>query len=265
MQLSVPPARRAMNYLSVAEARERRGLRLVLSSGVPGPWGEAAKAVLAVRGVRYLPVEQIAMGANEELLAWIGHRNAPIACLDDEPPLTGWLDILLLAERLGSGPSLLPESEGDRVLCLGFITEIAGNDGFGWNRRHQTMAGYLDDGAAAQRLEPLVSAYAVTPEAIARAPARLATILGGLAEQLRRQHAAGSDYFVASSLTALDIYWACFSMMVRPLPADVNPMPDWLWPLYRRCDQTVEAAIDPVLIAHRDRIYERYIGLPLDY
>ena len=127
------------------------------------------------------------------------------------------------------------------------------------------MAGYLDDGAAAQRLEPLVSAYAVTPEAIARAPARLATILGGLAEQLRRQHAAGSDYFVASSLTALDIYWACFSMMVRPLPADVNPMPDWLWPLYRRCDQTVEAAIDPVLIAHRDRIYERYIGLPLDY
>jgi glutathione S-transferase len=32
-------------YLSVAEAREQPGLRLVLSVGVPGPWGEAAKAL----------------------------------------------------------------------------------------------------------------------------------------------------------------------------------------------------------------------------
>jgi glutathione S-transferase len=254
-----------MDYLSVAEARARPGLRLVLTSNVPGPWGEAAKAVLAARGVKYLPVEQRAMEPNTDLLAWTGHRNAPIACLDDEPPLTSWLDIVLLAERLGAGPSLLPADEGDRALCLGFITAIAGTDGFGWNRRHQVMAAYLDGTSRDDALQPLVRAYAVTPEAIERAPRRLAAILTGLANQLRDRQAAGSDYFIGNALTALDLYWACFSMMVRPLPANVNPMPDWLRPLYGRCEAQVEAAIDPILIAARDRIYQRHIGLPLDY
>ena len=34
-----------MEYLSVEEAKNRSGLRLVLTRGVPGPWGEAAKAI----------------------------------------------------------------------------------------------------------------------------------------------------------------------------------------------------------------------------
>ena len=256
-------------YLSVAEARRRSGLRLVLTAGVPGPWGESAKAVLNARNVSYLAVEQVAMAANEELLAWTGHRNAPIACLDDEPPLTGWLDILLLAERLGSGQSLLPENEQDRVLCLGHITEIAGTDGFGWNRRIELMSGYLNgeadaDDAPADML-PHMRTYGVTLETIARAPGRMVAILGGLTERLRAQQAAGSGYFIGTDLTALDLYWACFSMMVRPLPQDVNPMPDWLRPLYTGCNAAVDAAIDPILIAHRDRIYQRHIGLPLEY
>ncbi len=258
-----------MKYLSVAEARERPGLRLVLTAGVPGPWSEAAKAVLTLRGVSYLPVEQKAMAPNEELLAWTGHRNAPIACLNDEPPLAGWLDIVLLAERLGSGPLLLPRGEDDRALCLGYVTELAGADGFGWNRRHQVMAGYLGDelpveGASTQLLR-LLKDYATTQAAIASAPHRIVAILDGLAGRLHSQRAAGSNYFIGAALTALDIYWACFSMMVRPLPVEVNPMPDWLRPLYDRCDAAVNAAIDPILIAHRDRIYEHYIGLPLDY
>ena len=258
-----------IEYLSVAEARRRAGLRLVLTAGVPGPWGESAKAVLNARKVRYLPVAQAAMAANEELQAWTGHRNAPIACLDDEPPLTAWLDILLLAERLGRGPSLIPESERDRVLCLGHITEIAGTDGFGWNRRIELMAGYLNgeadaDDAPADML-PHMKTYGVTQESIARAPGRMAAILGALAERLRSQQAAGSDYFIGTDLSALDLYWACFSMMVRPLPQDINPMPDWLRPLYSGCDETVNAALDPILIAHRDRIYQRHIGLPLEY
>ena len=32
-----------MEYLSVAEARGLRGLRLVLSAGSPGPWSIAAR------------------------------------------------------------------------------------------------------------------------------------------------------------------------------------------------------------------------------
>lgn len=258
-----------IKYLSVAEGRQRSGLRLVLTAGVPGPWSESAKAVLNARKVSYVPVEQLAMAPNEELRAWTGHRNAPIACLDDEPPLTTWLEILLLAERLGSGPPLLPENEQDRALCLGYLTEIAGTDGLGWNRRIELMSGYLsgeaDAAAAPADMLPHMKAYGVTLEAIARAPGRMVAILGGLAERLRAQQAAGSDYFIGTGLTALDLYWACFSMMVRPLPQDVNPMPDWLRPLYTGCNAAVDAAIDPILIAHRDRIYQRHIGLPLEY
>lgn len=257
-----------MQYLTVAEARQRSGLRLVLTTGVPGPWGEAAKAVLKIRGVGYLPVAQQAMAPNEELVQWTGQRNAPIACLNDEPPLTSWLDILLLAERLGTGPSLLPADELDRALCLGLATEIAGTDGFGWNRRHQVIGAHLHGPggyAVPAGMEPIVKAYGVTPAAIDRASHRLCEILGGLARQLARQAAVGSGYLVGRSLSAADIYWACFSMMVAPLDAAVNPMPDWLRPLYSQCDDRVKAALDPSLLTHRDRVYAEHIGLPLEY
>lgn len=255
-----------LDYLSVEAARTCPGLRLVLTAGVPGPWSEAAKAVMRARRVDFVAVRQEAMQPNEALLAWTGHRNAPIACLDDEPPLTGWLEILLLAERLGQGPSLLPADEAERALCLGFVTAIAGPDGLGWQRRVQMSAAYLDGpGASNAGLQQILRDYGVTPAAVARTSPRLVAILGGLAGQLRRQQAAGSPYFIGTGLTALDLYWACFSMMLRPLQAEVNPMPEWLWPLYSTVDGTVAPAIDPLLIAHRDRIYGTHIALPLDY
>ncbi len=251
-----------MHYLSVAEARQATGLRLVLTAGVPGPWGEAVKAVFKVRGVGYIPVEQIAMEANDELFAWTGHRNAPILCSDAKPPRTTWLEILLLAEQAGCGPALLPEVFEHRALCLGLITEIAGTDGLGWNRRLQMMAMVpkVDNAPASMARD-----YGMSCAAVARAPDRVASILRGLAGQLERQKAAGSDFLVGEALSAADLYWACFSMMVRPLPPEVNPMPDWLWPLYSRCGEVVDQAVAPILIEHRDRIYRDHIGLPLDY
>jgi glutathione S-transferase len=253
-----------LQYLSVAEARGLSGLRLVLTAGVPGPWGEAAKAVFGFCKVPFAPVAQQAMAPNDELVAWTGHRNAPIACLDDAPPLTGWHEILLLAEELGQGPSLLPADPAERALCLGLCLEVAGRDGLGWNRRLQIMAAPVMAGGN-PALEELARTYGVTRETIARAPARNAAILSGLAAQLQRQANAGSGYLVGSALSAADLYWACFSMMVAPLPQAVNPMPDWLRTSYADCDPVTAAALDPLLIAHRDRIYAEHIGLPLDY
>ena len=34
-----------MHYHTIAEARSMPGTRLILTAGVPGPWGEAAKAI----------------------------------------------------------------------------------------------------------------------------------------------------------------------------------------------------------------------------
>src|SRR5260370_27269108 len=74
--------RNDMKYISVAEARNLPGLRLVLTAHMPGPWGEAAKAVLSVRQVKFVPVLQAAMEVNDDLCAWTGVRKSPVAVLD---------------------------------------------------------------------------------------------------------------------------------------------------------------------------------------
>ena len=63
-----------MEYLSIEEAKGMTGLRLVLTKGVPGPWSEAAKAVLNLRGVHFIAVEQKGGGRNPDLKT---HRTRP--------------------------------------------------------------------------------------------------------------------------------------------------------------------------------------------
>jgi hypothetical protein len=144
-----------MEYLTVEEARERSGLRLVLTRGVPGPWSEAAKALFTLRNVDYAPVQQIAGGDNPELVEWTRHRNAPIALYENEAPRVRWLELLDLAERLGSGPSLIPENRDDRMLMLGLINEIAGERGMSWNARLLMFhAGIVAQGPGAAKKTP---------------------------------------------------------------------------------------------------------------
>ena len=53
--------------------------------------------------------------------------------------------------------------------------------------------------------------------------------------------------------------------MVAPLPPGDAPMPDAVREGWGKVPALVEAALDPALIAHRDFIYARHIGLPLDF
>lgn len=105
-----------MDYCKVTDAKRLTGLRLVLTAHVPGPWGESAKKIFEYKSVPYVPVAQYAGQENAELVAWAGIRNAPIALFDDEPPRTGWYDILMLGERLEPAKPLLPASSEQRVL-----------------------------------------------------------------------------------------------------------------------------------------------------
>ncbi|HEY2774583.1 MAG TPA: hypothetical protein VGK20_11110 [Candidatus Binatia bacterium] len=258
----------AFEYLSVADARSRRGLRLVLSAGVPGPWGEAAKSILHVKSIPYAAVAQYATMANEELVEWTGHANAPVAMCDDEPPRSGWAEILFLAERVAPEPSLVPADALERALMFGLAREICGEHGLGWSRRLMMIDSLVAPGAPEQGRragEVLGARYGYSAEVAAAAPARVASILVAFSAQLGRQRAAGRDFLVGSSLTALDIYWAAFTVMLAPLAGADCPLPDNLRRWYSAVGPVVAAALDPALLEHRDRIYRSYLKLPMTF
>ena len=257
-----------MEYLPVAKAKDMPGLRLVLTAYMPGPWGEAAKYILGARNIDFVPVEQLAMETNDELFAWTGMRNAPIAMYNDEPPQSTWLEILLLAERIGSGPSLIPEDPIDRALMMGFSTELCSPDGFGWNRRLEMMgrpSTRNPSGDTKYDMTRMTRSYGVSQESIDRAPKRMISIMQGMATQLKKQRAAGSDYLVGDRLSACDLHWAAIGGFVKPLPPEQCPMPDFMRDNYSHLTPELAAALDPILLEHRERVYQRHIKLPMDF
>ncbi|UZW57525.1 hypothetical protein NUH86_18255 [Sphingobium sp. JS3065] len=252
-----------MEYLSVNEARNSPGLRLVLTAHVPGPWGQAAKAVLGFRSVDYLPVAQMAGEANDELVEWTGMRNAPIAVLDDEPPCSGWLEILFLAERLGRGPSLLPDHAEDRQICLGIAAEICGFWGLGWCRRISMWT--LSGPAKTSGSQRLRDQYGFAPDTAASAPERLFQILSGLDQRLAAQHSLGNRYLVGDRPTAADLYWASFSIMFDVPDHLADHIPAYQRAMYDTYEPRVAGVLSDRLIAHRDHIFQDVIGLPLEF
>ena len=259
-----------MKYLDVESARSRRDLRLVLTQGVPGPWGEAAKGLFRVKRIPYTAVAQQGGGENAALREWTGHANAPIVVCEDEPPRSAWSEILFFVERRAPDPPLIPRDPRNRALMFGLSHELCGEDGFGWNRRlmmvHQALSAPASSespvGVAMRRLG---ARYGYSPSAATAAPQRCAEILQLLASQLHRQRERDRHFFVGASLSALDVYWAAFAALASPLPAALCPMPDFLRPLYQATSPLVTAALDPILIEHRDGIYEEFLELPLDF
>ena len=257
----------ATEYVDIDTARNARGLRLVLTRGVPGPWSQAAKGIFWVKRVPHLRVAQEAGGENTALVEWTGSANAPVAVYDDEPPRSGWIDILRLAERVAPEPSLIPEDPHLRAMMFGYANELCGEQGFGWNRRLMMIDRMLPrDGEPLRGEGPaqtLGRRYGYSRDAAAKAPARVAAILRALSTRLRDQHAAGRPFFIGERLSALDIYWATFAALVEPLPSDLCPTPDYLRPFYVLGDPEVRSAADPLLLEHRDRIYREYLELPV--
>lgn len=254
-----------MKYLSVEEAIDMPGLRLVLTAGVPGPWGESAKAIMAYKGLAFTPVLQQGGGENEALRNWTGQTSAPVAVYDNLPPACHWLDLLMLAERLAPDTPLVPLDCGERVTVLGLSALVAGVDGFGWNRRLQMLAPMMTLDEPPAMIRRLADKYGWSVSAYAAATARLQAISGELDGRLARQQTLGSDYLVGNTVSAADFYWANFAGMVKPLGPQVNPMPDYMRATYESTDAATLACLTPRLEAHRDRMYERHIALPLDF
>jgi glutathione S-transferase len=261
---SAPKPRAPIEFVDFETARRAKGLRVVVVSGIPSPWSEAAKAILQIKRIPWVAVRLDQ--ANDAMAEWTGERSGPVAMYADEPPRGRFTDILFLAERLAPEVTLLPHDLAARALVLGLSHEICGEMGLGWCRRnlavHAGLNG-LEGGFAEGVAQYLGRKYGYHPEQALQYRERVIALLQLLSARLVAQHEAESRFFVGDHLTVLDLYSATFMALFAPLPHEHCPMPESVRAVFAWRDDEIEAALDPVLLRHRDHVYERYIGLPL--
>lgn len=250
-------------YVSVEDAIARRGLRMVLLSKVPSPWGEAAKGIFHVKGVDFAAVRLVYDDA--ALKSWAGQLSAPVAIYDDEPPRSGWAEILMLAERLAPQPELLPLEPNARGRAVLLAEKICGRGGLGWCRRLQLVhAGLTNAGGFASRVAGYLGGkYGYDAAAAEQHTPHVVGLLGELAGILRSRRDAGEAYYLGDELSAVDIYSATFMALFSPLPQEQCDMYPGLRAAFEWRDPETARALDPVLLEHRDMMYERHLQLPL--
>jgi glutathione S-transferase len=253
----------SFEYLTPEQAVSRRGMRMVVVGHVPSPWGEAAKGIFHVKRIDFAAVRLVY--DNEALKAWAGQLSGPVAIYDDEPPRSGWAEILLLAERLAPEPPLLPGDPDARARALALAEDFCGVRGLGWNRRLQMVhAGLNNTGGFASRVAGyLGNKYGYDAAASAQSQARVIELLGKFASALRAQREAGQPYYLGAALSVVDIYSATFMALFKPLPPQHCDMHAGLRAAFEWLDEATAAALDPILLEHRDMMYSRHLALPL--
>ncbi|MEC9247789.1 MAG: hypothetical protein VX986_02080 [Pseudomonadota bacterium] len=248
-----------MRYVDINEAIKMEGLRIVIVKAMPSAWGVAAKALIEFKEIDFAVAHQIPMAENPELLAWSGVNSGPVVAWNEEQPINRWNDILFLLERLNPQKQLVPENPAERISVLGLSHEICGELGFGWNRRLDLIRPG-DDGM----ISDFAKKYGYTKEDAAVANTRVIRLMKEMTRILRSQRGKGSDYFVGTTVTAVDFYWAAFSNFVSIQPQEVCPMNPDARPMFENTPAEIIEAIDPILIEHRDRIMDRYYKIPLE-
>ena len=253
----------AFQYVTVDEAVPCDGLRMVVVGGVPSPWGEAAKGILHIKRIDWVAVRLA--HDSEALLKWAGQRSGPVVMLNQEPPRSGWAEILLLAERLAPNPALLPKDPAERALAFGLAHEILGEEGLAWTRRLQLVHAALIGGRGFS--EPiakyLAKKYGYRAQASETFGSRVIELLQMLAVRLQAQRARGSRYYLGDSLSAADVYSATCMALFRPLPPEQCPMDGNTRQIFETLDAPTAAALDPILLEHRDMMYAHHLELPL--
>ncbi|MCC5873021.1 MAG: hypothetical protein JJU22_11540 [Gammaproteobacteria bacterium] len=251
-----------VEVVSIAEARERDGLRMVSLAGVPSPWTEAAKGIFRVKGIDYVLAQRGEDEPQDAAAQWVGNVGVPAVVYNDERVRIGWAEILLLAERLAPAPALLPSDPEKRALALGLSHEVCGELGLGWSQR-LVMIGVslgLRDGEGFPRQigEYLAPRYGWQDGFDEIGKARVLDILGMFSRRLD-----GHEYLMEDRLTAVDIYLATFVNLLRPLPPQQLPMVEMIRTAYTSTDPDIMAACDERIRAHQERIYERHLELPV--
>ncbi len=252
--------------IDIEQARHASGLRIVTLARVPSPWGEALKGILHIKQIPHARVGHAFGSPTKSLQEWSGQESFPVLAWNDERPLSTWIEQLYLAERLQPTPRLIPEQFDDRVLMFGYCNELCGENGLGWTERlrgvHEALTKPGGDPAGVSAY--LGKKYGYTPEIGARAAERVVSILNSFTARLESQRARGSQFFVGDTLSALDVYWAAFTNMMKPLAPELIPMPRRIREMFTITEPTIVAAMPPILFEHRDLIFKNYLELPVD-
>jgi glutathione S-transferase len=253
----------SFEYVSVEEAIRRPGMRMVVLAKVPSPWGEAAKGIFHVKGIDFVAVRLVY--DNEALKGWAGQLSGPVAIYNDEPPRSGWAEVLMLAERVAPTPALLSMMPEARARQLLLADRFCSQGGLGWNRRLQLVhAGLTKTGGFGDRVAGYLGGkYGYDAAAAEQYSARVIELLGEFTGVLREQLDAGKSYYVGDELSAPDIYSATFMALFKPLPPGQCDMHPGLRAAFEWLDAPTAKALDPILLAHRDMVYSRHLQLPL--
>ena len=215
-------ASEAPEFITLDEAAAMTtGTRVTFVPGIPAIFSEALKNICFVKGVPLIRVLHPRMGIDEatgeprqaKLYELTAQTSLPTMLHDNERPRNVWVEQLALAERIGAAgtPTLVPDNFEHRAEVFGLCGILLAEDGFVWNMR------ILID-------SPLAQKYGFSDEASAAAPGKMAEIITLLDQRLKAQAQRGSSYLVGDALTAVDIYWATFSMSVIPPPTEIMPL-----------------------------------------
>jgi glutathione S-transferase len=147
---------------------------------------------------------------------------------------------------------------------IGLSHEICGQMGIGWNRRLQLFAPAYAAGSPPPNIALMGSKYGYDEGAAKAAGERIAASLKALTQQLKSQYGRGVRYFIGDSLSAVDIYWTAFANLLNPLPKEQCPMSEALRPAFSASDPVVKAALDPLLLEHRSRIFHTHFRDPME-
>jgi glutathione S-transferase len=249
-------------FVSIAEAKSLRGLRMACLRGVPSPWTEAAKGIFHVKKLACQYAARAPDEAPDALAEWSGDKGVPVVAYENEKLRTGWAEILLLSERLAPTPALLPADAGERALAFGLAHEICGEMGLGWSYRLLMIQTALGHGGGTG-ISPGVGAYLAPrygfdPVSVRQARTRVLDLLAMLSKRIE-----GRAYFLGESLTAVDIYWATFANLLTPLPVADLPFEGPFREAYTCTDPEILDAISPALGAHQQNVYRRHLELPV--
>ena len=255
-------------WMSLFDGLNRPGLRLVLvRSGVPSPWSEFCRAIFHVKQLEYQQLDGRDPVAGLKLLReTTAQESMPAAFWNDERPRTNWLELLHLAETLREEPRLLPEKCEERVRTLGLCAELCSEGGFGWHRRVLLIHNLLTNPDCHERERRighyLAGKYGYQASRVHHSTQRCEDIVATFA-RLHDAQEGPARYLEGNSLSAIDLAWAAFAALIRPLPQEHCPMSDtwrglYCWEPVNTSAQTVSA-----LLRRRDRIYAEHLLLPV--